>query len=783
MKSTLRARLALALVLFTPFAFGASRSIQPFDADWLFLEGDTPSADDPMLDDVNWEQVNLPHDWSILQPARKTEPSGRGGGYRATGVSWYRKRFALPEADENRRVFVEFDGVMADSQVWINGHPVGGRASGYVSFRVELTGFLKWGEDETNILAVRTDTSVQPDSRWYSGQGIYRHVRLVLTDPVQIAPGGLFVTTPEIAADHATAQIHTSVYNGSDHARDLAVSVQIFDPAGQPVGTATATTQAVGIGATVDFTASVAVPAPQRWDVGQGQLYRAVATVNEAGQALDDVATTFGIRDLRFESATGFWINGHNVKIKGVALHHAAGAFGAAVPLDVWRRRLVQLQSLGVNAIRTAHNPPDPGFLDLCDQLGLLVMDEFFDAWTVGKPSAEQGSNRFFLAWGHRDERDTLRRDRNHPSIILWSVGNEIHDTPNAPLAKRILAGLVGIVHEEDPTRPVTQALFRPNTSHDYDNGLADMLDVIGTNYRDHELLAAWQEDPTRKIIGTEQRQDLDTWLAARDNAPHAGQFLWVGIDYLGEADWPNLNSVSGLLDRTGRIKPQGYQRQSWWSDTPMVYIVRDEPGLPPVSRRDRSPRLVPNWTPVDPESYQQASLTVYSNCDEVELFLNDTSLGAQPKPADDSPRTWDASYAPGTLRAVGRNGGQEVASCVLRTAGPPARLIAEVDQTTLSPGWESVATITVRAVDAQGVPTPWADDLVSVKIDGPGKTVAIDNGNRTDNASFQGHARKLHQGECVAFVRPTADHGTVTITASAPGLESASIMLTAARP
>lgn len=765
-------------------AADAVRTVIPLDSEWLFTRGDAPSSEAPMFDDVNWRTVDVPHDWAIEGEVDKAAPSGRGGGYRATGVSWYRKRFSLPAAAAGKRVYVEFDGVMGNSTVWINGQRVGNRPSGYVSFGYDLTGRVQPGDDQTNVLAVRTDTTVQPASRWYSGEGIYRHVRLVITDPVRVAQWGLTVTTPQVSAERAIVHVRTSVYNSSPQARQLTVHVALLDPAGHEAGAADVPAHAVGIGETEDFAAEIAVAKPQLWGLGEGQLYRAVATVRDGATVLDEDSASFGIREARFEAATGFWLNGKNLKLKGVALHQDGGAVGIAVPLRVWERRLERLRELGVNALRTAHTPPSPDFLALCDRMGFLVMDELFDAWTVGKPGAERGMNLFFTEWGQRDERDAIRRDRNHPSIILWSLGNEIHDTPNAALAKDILAGLVGVAHAEDPTRPTTQALFRPNTSHDYDNGLADMLDVIGTNYRDQELLAAQKKKPARKIVGTEQNHDRQTWLYARDNASYSGQFLWAGIDYLGEADWPAVSSASGLLDRTGRFKPRAYERQSWWSDQPMVRITRNEPGLGGGDPRRRAGfDRVSDWTPREPATYQEANLEVYSNCEEVELFLNDQSLGTKPKPADATPRIWKIPFQPGTLKAVGKNGGKAVATHELRTAGAPAKLVVTMDRPTLAHDWDDVSTVTVSAVDANGVPCPGAEALVSFKIDGAGTIAAVDNGDRVDQAPYQATERKLFQGECVALVKANADTGTITLTASAQGLPEASVTIAVTAP
>lgn len=780
--------LAVALCASAPLAssvFAAPadsvRTTQSFDADWLFSRSDAAASEDPMFDDVNWRTVRVPHDWAIEGGVAQDAPSGRGGGYRATGVSWYRKRFSLPATDAGRRIFVEFDGVMGNSAVWINGQKIGGRPSGYIGFACELTGRVKLGDEETNVLAVRTDTSRQPASRWYAGQGIYRHVRLVVTDPVRIAPHGITVTTPEIKSDHAVIHVRTSVTNYSPQPQRVTVRVALTDPTGSPAGSIELPAHQVGIGETSDFAGDVDVAHPQFWDIAQGKLYRAAVSIAAHGKTLDDDTAVFGIRDARFEAATGFWLNGRNVPLKGVALHQDGGAVGDAVPLAIWERRLALLRTLGVNAIRTAHNPPAPEFLDLCDRMGFLVMDELFDAWTVGKPGAGQGTNVYFTEWGHRDARDTVRRDRNHPGIILFSVGNEIHDTAKPALAKNILAGLVGIVHAEDPTRPATQALFRPNTTHDYTNGLADMLDVIGTNYRDRELLAAQRAKPSRKIVGTEERHDRETWLEMRDHPSLAGQFLWAGIDYLGEGDWPDLSSGAGLLDRTGRLTPRAFERQSWWGDQPMVHLARHEPALAGSDARQRPGfDLSSDWTPKNAATYHDANVEVFSNCDTVELTLNGQSLGSQAKPADASPRVWKIPFAAGTLEATARNGNEVVATHTLRTAGAPARLVIATDRAKIANDWDDVAVATVTVVDANGVPCPWADNLIAFKISGPGAIMAVDNGDRRDPAPYQATERKLFRGEGIALVNATADSGDIIVTASTPGLPDVAVTLAA---
>jgi beta-galactosidase len=767
-----------------PAVFAADapgRETQNFDRDWRFLQADAEGAEKPQFADTTWRGLDVPHDWSIAGPFAETNSTGGAGAFLPAGIGWYRKTFVLPAKDAGRRAFIEFDGVMANSDVWLNGHHLGRRPYGYVSFSYELTPFLN-ASGATNVLAVRADNSSQPASRWYSGAGIYRHVRLVVTDPVHLEQWSTFVTTPRVDVDRATVHVEGTVTNQSDSPRDVSLRITLLDPKGKKVGGVETGTQTVAPGQSVLLAQEIVVSKPQRWELDHPALYRAVTEVLAQKSILDDQTTTFGIRDFEFNAHTGFWLNGKNFKLYGVCLHNDGSAFGTAVPLGVWERRLEALRALGVNAIRTAHNPPAPEFLDLCDRMGFLVMDEFFDCWTVAKNPYDY--HLVFNEWSKLDARDTIRRDRNHPSILLYSVGNEIHDTPQAELAKGILQGLVEVCHANDPTRPVTQALFRPNVSHDYDDGLADMLDVIGTNYRDNELLAAQRAKPNRKIIGTEQRHDRETWLWLRDNPSHSGQFLWTGIDYLGESRrWPIVVAASGLLDRTGVARSLGYERQSWWSDKPMVFATRrvapmqrigDDPGFAPLDRRQV---LFPDWTPSNSAAHEE-NVEVYSNCEDVELFVNGKSLGSKSLNTNAAPRNWTVAFEPGVLKAIAKNHGQVVATQELHTAAKPAKIVLASDRRKLTPAWDDLATVSVTVVDQHGVQVPGASDLIAFKIGGPGVIAAVDSADNSSHEPFQAVERRAFQGRCFALIKATAAKGKITLNASAPGLESCSVTI-----
>ena len=772
-----------------PMPAGAG-TVTSLDADWHFFQGEATGAEQPGFSDASWATVNVPHDWSIAGPFAETNATGGAGAFLPAGVSWYRR--TLPAMDDlaGRHCFVEFDGVMANSDVWINGFHLGHRPNGYVGFRYEVTGQLRGG-GQANVLAVRTDTAAEPASRWYAGAGIYRHVRLLVTGPVHLAGHATFVSTPVIAPDGATIRVETTVTNSFAERRSISVQATIEGPPhsapdgsdGCYVCAGESAPVAVPAGGAVKVRLEVRLAfAPRRWSVAHPDLHLARVQVRSGETVLDEEAVPFGIRQAEFTPAAGFLLNGEKVVLKGVCLHQDASGFGVAVPLAVWEDRLKTLRSLGVNAIRTAHNPPAPEFLDLCDRMGFLVMDEFFDCWTVAKNPYDY--HLFFKQWAQRDAADTVRRDRNHPCVILYSVGNEIHDTTKPELAKTILAGLVAVCHENDPTRAVTQALFRPNATGDYNNGLADLLDVVGTNYRDKELLAAQHAKPGRKIIGTESVHVRATWLELRDHPSLAGQFLWTGVDYLGESrDWPMVGHASGLLDRTGAVKPMAFERMSWWGETPVVRLARR------VAQDDKMPAdpgyggaelhtqvQFADWTPAATGPHTE-SVEAYSNCGEVELFLNGESLGVQAIHADASPRVWAVPFQPGVLSAVARNQGKPVATYELRTAGPAARLKLAVQNGNPGTAWDSVAVVRATVTDADGVPVPRVNGLVSFQLAGPGVIAAADNGDNYSHETFRAAERHANNGTCVAYVKANGA-GELTLTATAPGLPAATLTL-----
>ena len=788
---------ATALTLATAVQ-AADRVTTPLADGWRFVQGDPEGAETTGLDDSKWAAVSVPHDWAIAGPFDVNARAGGAGGFLPTGVAWYRKVLDVKPAP-GRRVFVELDQVMERSGVWINGHHLGHRPSGYVGLRYDVTDVLR--ADGPNVLAVRADTSFAPSSRWYAGSGILGKVRLIETGEAHIEQGGVFVSTPTISTDKAVAKVVVDVTNGGAADAKAGLEIVVTDPDGKVVAKRAVAPVAVGVARTETLAAEIDLPSPRLWDLDSPNLYRAtVRVIGADGQVGDSETVPFGVRTAEFKADTGFWLNGRNIKLKGVAVHADGGALGGAVPLAVWRQRFTALKALGVNALRTAHNPPSPQVLDLADQMGLVVMDELFDQWNVAKTPGDY--HLFFSDWSKRDARDMLRRDRNHPSVVIWSAGNEIHDTAYPVQAKAALKSLLAVMHDTDPTRPVTMGLFRPNVTGDYQNGLADMLDVVGQNYRENELTAAHEAKPARKIVGTENSHARGSWIAVRDYAPYAGMFLWTGVDYLGESDrsgWPNIDNPAGLIDRTGALKVSGMQRAGWWGETPVIHVVRNAaPAAPPPPNDGAGPApalptmiavatprpkvdIADDWTPADLSPHPE-TIEVYSNCPSVEVSLNGKALGAKPLPADGSPRQWAVTFAPGEVTAsCGASGPRDV----LRTAGPPARIVLTSDDKAVGSTFDDLAIVRAQVVDAKGVIVPSSDAAITFAVGGSGRFVAADNAAPTDHTPFASPTRQAWRGKAAVFVRGSGAGGVVTVQAGAPGLKGATLSLpvAASRP
>ena len=781
----------LALPVRSPAA--DARFTEDFDANWLFSKGDFAAAMMPAFDDSGWRQLNVPHDWSIEGPF--SAEYGSGNGFAPGGIGWYRKHFRLDAAQKSQLVAIEFDGVYDHSEVWINGQFVGGRPFGFASFQYDLTPYLKFNSDD-NVVAVRVDHSRFADSRFYTGSGIYRNVRLSITDKLRIAHWGTSVTTPKIKSDLAVVRIVTTIENNSADKRKFLLQSDIVAPDGEIVASLT-TAKSAASNSVQTLVQEIKISQPQLWSLESPMLYTVKSCIKSGETVVDETATPFGIRTATFDPNKGFFLNGVSTKLKGVCLHHDAGSLGAAVPDKVLERRLRLLKEIGVNAIRTSHNPPDPELLNLCDQLGFLVMDEAFDEFTPSKNKWVTGRNngvpsRFgygdmFAQWSVTDVSDLVRRDRNHPSIILWSIGNEI-DYANDPFSHPVLGDnyhpenpaaenmvtcaqpLVAAVKSLDRTRPVTAALATVAMSDAV--GLPQHLDVVGYNYQEARYADDHRKFPQRIIYGSENSHQYAAWLAVQTNSFISGQFLWTGIDYLGEANaWPNRASGAGLLDLCGFKKPLAWFRQSLWSDQPMVYLC--------VSNGNGGRRGfagVENW---NWPSNSTATVLCFANCPEVTLMLNDKIIGT--KKLSEAVRgvlSWQIPFEPGTLKAVGRANGQDVCSYVLKTAGSPSRIELLPDATQLRADGKDVCHVEFRIVDENGVRVPNADAEVKFDLTGPAKIIGNGNGDLNNSENCQGDTHRAFQGRGLAILQAGTVPGSITLKATAPGLESANVTL-----
>ncbi|MGC4091224.1 MAG: glycoside hydrolase family 2 TIM barrel-domain containing protein [Polyangiaceae bacterium] len=558
-----------------------ARVIMPLDRDWRFNKGSVTGAETATFADSGWRALNVPHDWSIEGPFSETAPTTGRGGYVPAGIAWYRKHFTLPQSLSGRKVYVEFDGVMENSTVYVNGTKLGNHPYGYVSFRYDMTSQAKFGVD--NVIAVQVDTSLQPNSRYYAGSGIYRHVRVLATDPVHVDQWATHVTTPQPTSASASVHVQTSILNSGSASASVSLQGVVSDSGGAALSPVSTPAQTIAAGASAEFSFDVTVANPKLWSPETPSLYQLVTKVMVGGKAVDDDATSFGIRSIAFSPTTGMSINGKSTKFKGVCLHQDYHGLGVAAPQRAMQRRLAQLKLYGVNAVRTAHDPPSPDFLDLCDRMGILVMNEFFDVWSARKYSDVGDYSTYFNKaatsptgmpavpgasapkWYEVDVTGIVMRDRNHPSVAIYSAGNEIRDS----LATRtpLLTRMIAISHALDPDRPVTQGLFRPLDSGDVTGATRTLLDVFGGNYRSDEVLQAMSTSPAKAGVFTEMGTQTSTWATVTSNAGLTGSFMWTGVDYLGEADgaWPTMGADLGILDALGTPKSLAFSWQSTW--------------------------------------------------------------------------------------------------------------------------------------------------------------------------------------------------------------------------
>jgi beta-galactosidase len=792
---------ALAIQSSVSLFAGNTRDLS-FDADWRFLRADAPGAEKPAFDDSKWRQLDVPHDWSIedlppLKTGTEGQTSSRVGPFdpdasenhhftanTVGGIGWYRQHFTVSAA--GKQVAVRFDGVYMNPEVWLNGHLLGEHPHGYTSFEFALTPYLNPPGQE-NVLAVRVRNEGK-NSRWYSGSGIYRHVWLTVTGPVHVPTWGVVVTTPAISKDQALVKIASEVRNDGHSETEVLVRTRVLNAKGKVINTVEGRLP-VPANETHSIEQSIEVPSPKLWSPDSPVLYSAEVEVIAAGKTADMVSTKFGIRKLAVDAEHGFRLNGEPLKLKGGCVHHDNGPLGAAAIDRAEERRVELLKANGFNAIRCAHNQPSPAFLDACDRLGMLVIDEVFDQWNLSKEHNDQDYHRFFKDWSSRDLAAMVRRDRNHPSIVMWSVGNEIpeqfrDEATGMRLRKEVLA--------LDSTRPITQAVSGTKDWDKVSDPAFTHLDVAGYNYLPNHFEADHARHPDRVIVATETypRDAFGGWSLVEKHPYVIGDFVWTAMDYLGESglahsllsnqtnsffmSWPWFDAGCGDLDICGFKKPQSFYRDVVWRRSPIAMAVHVPipSGLTEVLSKWAWPDEAQSWNWPGQEG-KPLQVAVYSRCETVRLELNGKVIGE--KPVSDATKLtarFDVPYAPGELRAFALIQGKVVAQTTLKTSGPPKKLKLTVDRTRIRADRNDLAYVTVEVVDDSGQRVPNAAIPVRFSVSGTGELAAQASGTPNDPASFRAPVCKTFQGRCLAILRPTGGAGKMVLRAEAEGFE-----------
>jgi beta-galactosidase len=771
------------------------REIISFDDNWRFLQGDDAAAKEIKFDDSRWRTLTLPQDWSIEGPVNPPPAGDRNTGYFIHGIGWYRKSFLSP--DTSKKIVVEFDAIYMNSDVWINGNFLGHRPYGFIGMRYDITEYLK-KDGSPNVIAVRVDDSAEPSVRWYSGSGIYRHVRLITTGYTQFRlDGGVFITTPKISNEEAIVKTNYIIdpyffsnkhreawakdpWNVKAETKDAIVQSTLLSPEGNIIVTTETKLTLKSMHKGDSVSQLLTVPNPRLWSDNTPVLYQLRSTLLLDGQKLDEVVTTFGIRSLLFDKDKGLFVNGKSTKLKGVCVHQDAGSFGNAVPVAIWAYRLGILKEMGCNAIRPSHHPFAPEFYDLCDKLGFYVFDEAFDEWTRDwtlnytentRGKSKFGYHLYFKQWYETDLRAMLHRDRNHPCVILYSIGNEIpdqFDDDGWKLAKK----LMDICHEEDATRPATSACDQSFVSSR--NGFMDVLDIGGYNYidrlyRDSTYVPERRRFPNRIFLGTETSHAVHNWLGVRDNDYVIGDFIWTGIDYLGETgNLPNRGSRSGVIDIAGGKKAGFYQRAAYWRNDTVLQIYGLTGEQAQYAWRPPPGKLKWNW-PADSTITVRAS----TNCHEVELFLNKRSLGRKPVSHNTYFTDWNVKYQPGELTAIGYIKGHKVATSKLITTGEATKL--QITPIAL-PVDSDILLFEITANDKAGLKVIDTKASVTIKAEGAGRLIGVDNGELDFAGPYKTDTRNVYEGRLLVAIERTTQEGEIRITAAAPGLLPATI-------
>ncbi len=815
--------LIISLALFQSCSQQLTTEPVSFNEGWRFAKGAVVGASEMDFDDTMWRNITLPHDWAIEGPFDSSY-NARSGGLPFHGIGWYRKKFDIPNSVKGKHVTLHFDGAMNNAKVWLNGTLVGDRPYGYIGFSVDLSPHLNYGG--SNVVAVQ----LAPEdfsSRWYPGAGIYRNTWLEINNEVHVPKWGTFITTPNITENEASVRVLTEVKNIANSDKEVSLQTVIYDPNNKEVGNTNSIVQTKQ-NTTVEAVQTLSVETPMLWDLDKPNLYNAMTTIKFGDTVLDTYKTTFGIRTIAYGADFGFKLNDKKTRFKGVCLHHDLGPLGTAVNKRATERQLEIMQEMGVNAIRTSHNPPSPEQVQLCDQMGLMIQVEAFDVWQMAK--VKNDYSKHFDKWHERDLRDMIRSFRNSPSVVMWSIGNEILEQSHKTKGREITHKLADICRDEDSTRPVTAGFnYYPAPIN---NGLAEALDLVGWNYKPRKYEEVVQKQPDWIVYGSETASTVSSrgtyhlpikkyekheslqitsydfigppWAyppdiefeALEKTSNNLGEFIWTGFDYLGEptpyggkdnstngywnGDWPARSSYFGAVDLCGLPKDRFYLYKSQWTSAPMVHV------LPHWNWEGKENEIIPVFS--------------YTNAEEVELFVNGKSFGKKRKGMDKAPvpinfidweggrykgtfmspyrLMWEVPYQPGSIEVVAYTNGERVAKKRINTAGEPAKIELIPDRVALHADGKDISFVTVRITDKDGNLCPSADNLVKFSVSDLGTIAAVGNGDPATMAAFQSNKRKAFNGLCMLMVKTTKKSGLITVQATSDTLQTASVSL-----
>jgi len=781
---------------FSAYAQNSTERKQLFDYDWKFYLGDTPEAKANDFNDASWRSLDLPHDWSIEGRVNPKNPTKGAGGYFPAGIGWYRKTFQASDAWKDEKIAIYFEGIYMNSEVFINGKSLGVHPYGYTSFSYDLTPYLNFGKE--NVIAVRVDNSQHVNSRWYSGSGIYRHVWMMVTNPVHVAQWGTAITTPVVSAKKATVQVKTLVKNETSSAQSIVVKTLLLNKSSKNAGNGLVKIE-LPANSEKEITQTISVSNPMLWTPETPNLYQAQIQVLNGKKVLDDTKLNFGIRSVKFTAENGFQLNGKTVKINGGCVHHENGCLGSAAFDRAEERKIELLKAGGFNAVRTSHNPPTEAFLDACDRLGLLVMDESFDCWKVGKNNNDY--SKYFNEWWQRDLDAMVLRDRNHPSVFMWSIGNEIPERGDHS-AIETAKMLVNAIKKIDAVRPITSAIVNNGKEWSKFDTLMAVHDVAGYNYNLWSAPDDHKRVPSRIIVHTESypKDAYTNWKLVQENNYVLGDFVWTAIDYLGEAgigrtyysgetpgeNWDNdmfpiHAAYCGDIDLIGWRKPISHYRSMLYNNNEKLYMAVREPEPEPLEIKTTWWSVYPTWESWTWPGFEGKTIQVevYSKYPKVRLYQDNKLVGEQATTCEQQFKaTFSIPYAAGLLKAVGVENDKEVESTTLQTSGDATKIKLTADRKEILANGQDLSYVTVEITDKDGIIQPNAANRLQFKIDGPGVIAGVDNANIKDTDPYVGNSRKVWKGRALVVIKSNHQAGEIKLSVTSNGLEEKSAIV-----